>query len=573
MAEITEDKKPVEKLSKFVSLKPFKHQQKAFSLCIKYHAFGLLMEQRTGKTLPAIGFIGWVQERLQEGSKTLRAVVITPKSVVGAWQDNFALAKYDHNLVILDGEQKGAKTVAQRAKIIRELKSGIVVLNWDALNFEPVRNALAQWVPNCIVIDESHRMSKWTSRRAKLLHKLGDYCKYKLILSGTPVRKDIRDLFSQWRFLDSNIFGKSYSSFEEKFAVINSFMSWKKFRRVRRPKLLAKLIARKSFRVLLSDCHDVPSREQTLHIQPSYQLKTMHDEMKKEMVVQLSDGTWAMAGGAGVAAIRCQQICGGFLGYKDDAEEKHLRQVNTEKLDVLKDWIEDFVNNSGGTLPGEEKPRNKLVIFCKFVSEIDAIEKALNAMKISCCVIAGKTKNRGEVIRKFQKLKDPQVAVCQVQVASEGIDFTAASTVVYFSMNHSWADFDQSRKRVLGPNQKNPVDYIYMIVEGCIDEDVLEAVQNRQELAEVILDKMKFKRGLAPAPIDHRNDSLDVIQKTSNRSKIDTGESYRVEFLKGDKKEVRYRKTLDGAKSFAEKNGGQVFCQEIENGKKVWMLI
>lgn len=556
------------RLSHFVSLKPFKHQQKAFSLCTKHHSFGLLMEQRTGKTLPAVGFIGWVQERLQEASKKLRALIITPKSVVGAWEDNLAHAKFQTDIHILDGERKGGQTVAQRARVIRGLKSGIAILNWDALNFEPIRAALQEWIPNCIVIDESHRMSKWTSRRAKLLHRIGDWCKYKLILSGTPVRKDIRDLFSQWRFLDSSIFGKSYPTFEEKFAIINNFMAWKKFRRVRRPKLLAKLVARRSFRVLLSDCLDIPTREQTLNIVPSRKLKEMHDEMKKEMVVRLSDGTWAMAGGSGVAAIRCQQICGGFLGYKDDADEKHLRAVNTEKLDALIDWIEDFVE-VGGKLPGEERPPKKLVIFCKFVAEIDAIEAALKRMKVSCCVIAGKTKNRSEVIRKFQKLKEPQVALCQIQVASEGIDFTVASTVVYFSMNHSWADFDQSRKRVLGPAQKNPVDYVYMVMEGCIDEDVLEAVQTRQELAEVILDKMKFKRA-KPREDNVVEDSLQVIKRSSDSK--DIGNSYKVVFLKGDKKEVRYRKTLESAKNLAEKNNGQVYEQDEDNSKN-WVLI
>ena len=49
------------------------------------------------------------------------------------------------------------------------------------------------------------------------MHRLGDKAKYKLLLTGTLITNKEIDVFSQYRFLNSNIFGTSFYVFRNRY--------------------------------------------------------------------------------------------------------------------------------------------------------------------------------------------------------------------------------------------------------------------------------------------------------------------------------------------------------------------
>lgn len=51
-----------------------------------------------------------------------------------------------------------------------------------------------------IVVDESLKIKNMTAKRTKRILKLGSYAKYKLILNGTPLSKNVLDLYPKWSF-------------------------------------------------------------------------------------------------------------------------------------------------------------------------------------------------------------------------------------------------------------------------------------------------------------------------------------------------------------------------------------
>ncbi len=71
---------------------------------------------------------------------------------------------------------------------------------------------------NCfLVLDESLKVKNWEAKRTKRLIKISGYCEYKLILNGTPLSKNILDLWAQMEFLSPRILSMSLTKFKNTF--------------------------------------------------------------------------------------------------------------------------------------------------------------------------------------------------------------------------------------------------------------------------------------------------------------------------------------------------------------------
>lgn len=78
--------------------------------------------------------------------------------------------------------------------------------------------------------------------------------------------------------------------------------------------------------------------------------------------------------------------------------------------------------------------------------------------------------------------------VGQLQAAGMGITLTAASTMVFFSLDYSMANFDQAKSRTHRMGQKNNCLYIYLTARNSIDNKVLKALREKQDLARMLVD-------------------------------------------------------------------------------------
>ena len=68
-----------------------------------------------------------------------------------------------------------------------------------------------------IVVDESLKIKNKDAKRTQRILKLGEYAKYKLILNGTPLSKNVLDLWTQMYFLSPKILNMSYNQFKNTY--------------------------------------------------------------------------------------------------------------------------------------------------------------------------------------------------------------------------------------------------------------------------------------------------------------------------------------------------------------------
>lgn len=68
-----------------------------------------------------------------------------------------------------------------------------------------------------IVVDESLKIKNIKAKRTQRIIQMGEYAKYKLILNGTPLSKNILDLYTQMEFLSPKILNMDRSEFMDKY--------------------------------------------------------------------------------------------------------------------------------------------------------------------------------------------------------------------------------------------------------------------------------------------------------------------------------------------------------------------
>ena len=99
-------------------------------------------------------------------------------------------------------------------------------------------------------------------------------------------------------------------------------------------------------------------------------------------------------------------------------------------------------------------------------------------------------------MRRFQEDEGCRVFVGQIAAAGLGLTLTAASTMVFYSLDYSMSNFDQARARIHRVGQKENCHYIYLIAKGTVDRKVIRSLRNKIDLAKTLVDD--FRKGANP---------------------------------------------------------------------------
>lgn len=315
----------------------------------------------------------------------------------------------------------------------------------------------------------------------KCLHYLGDRAKYKLLLTGTLITNHEIDAFSQYRYLNRKIFGDSFYRFRNTyFDMVGYGNHIPRFRSYMQEDFLQKMHS-VAFRVTKEECLDLPEIiEEVREIELDPKAMKMYRELESESYTELKDSE-VSAVNVLTKLLRLSQLTGGHL--TDDDGNSNM--VSKAKLYALEDIIDASV--------AENK---KLVVMARFIPELDDIQELLEKKDIGYAIVRGGIKERAEEIRRFQEDPDCIVFIGQIAAAGLGITLTAASTMVFYSMNYSMSNFEQAKARIHRVSQKNDCLYIYLIAKGTVDKKVLKSLRNKVDLAKMLVDE--YRKGKNP---------------------------------------------------------------------------
>ena len=445
------------------------HQQAAVNFAADKPGVMLAMEMGTGKTLTALALLELWQAR--------RVLILCPKSVAPVWQHEFAKHTTGWHVALLADGPVNKRLETLRALYQANLLKVACVVNYDILAQASVPPALKRpW--DVIIYDESHRLKSAAGRQSRVASQLMHHATRRLALTGTPMPHSPLDIYAQFRAIDKSIYGASNANFKARYAVKGGYQG-KEIVGYQNMDDLRQRMYQATYRCRAADVITLPdASDSTRYCRLSDAEARHYNEMEQEMVTLLSGEEPITAANALVKLLRLQQITSGYL----PAEDGSAVRIGDSKRALLAEVLEDLS-------PMEPAlHREPVVVFCRYQPDLQAVADTCHQQGLRYAELSGQRKE----LAAWQA-GDADIIGVQLQAGGLGVDMTRARYCIYYSNSYSLGDYLQTRARVHRPGQTRPVTYVHLLAQGTVDEIILKALEERQDVVEAVIDALRRK--------------------------------------------------------------------------------
>lgn len=464
--------------------KPYDHQLKALQSSWKKEEFALLMDMGTGKSKVLIDTIA----ALYDSGKIDSVLILAPKGVYKNWVGKELPTHMPEHIEAKTAYWASPLTKAHKDSIREIWKPNfdlhIFVMNVEALSSGKAEDVAAGFIrmhgnKTLIAIDESTVIKNHKAKRTKAAVRLAKTCRYKRILTGSPITKSPLDLYSQFLFLGEELLGfRSYYSFCSRYAdMIKRSGGNHQYNQIlgfRNLDELTKSIQPFSYRVTKEECLDLPEKnyiKRTIELTPEQ--KKIYNQLKSSAVALLDSMEMVSANAVITQLLRLHQVSCGFVNTDDG----NTVEIKNTRLSELMSILEEV---SG-----------KAIIWANYRHDIMAIENEIAKVygRSSVASYFGDTdgEKRQEIVNDFQNNDELRFFVGQPRTGGYGLTLTAASTVVYYSNNYDLEVRLQSEDRAHRIGQTSAVTYIDLVAEKTVDEKIVGALRKKINIATEVL--------------------------------------------------------------------------------------
>ena len=469
-----------------MEFKPHDYQKAAIEFMKKNQSSALLLDCGLGKTIIVLTDIVDEKKRL--------VLVVAPKLVVGSWMRE--VAKWDHlkglSIVAIEGDEK------QRMQAIKT-PATIHVISRDNIAWFASFCNLNQF--DMIVMDESSSFKDEDSARTKALLNLPS--PKKVILTGTPMPKNIEDLYSQYKILDGGQrLGKNRSDFRRMYMVQDSKNrhNWKPLPGA------AQTVFRRVKDITISMKSD-----ELLNLPPVTTVRNEVEMNAEEQAVfnQLANtlcleykGVTIDVDNAGVLANKLAQLSNGFF-YDENKIAHTVHQHKTEELEAL---LEASACN------GED-----VVVAYNFAEDRRNIMEVCSRLGIPALDMK-ENKN----VEAFLAPGNARVAMVHPKSAGMGLNLQEnCHRLIWYSLPYSYEEFYQTLKRVYRQGQREHTFIHSIECRNSYDQRIRDIVNAKGNCNEALLQTTKW---IAEKGFDHREDkeflsdltaTLTALQRTA----------------------------------------------------------
>lgn len=421
---------------------------------------GLLADDMgLGKTLQAIA----LSEYLLSGTEVSRPVlVIATASLLGNWKSEFRKFAPNRTVRILHGSGREK----EQAKVM----PGDVILT----TFGTLPRDLA-WYLNrefqAVIVDEASLMRNPDTDHAKAISRLK--ADARIALTGTPIENGVRDLWSIFRFIQPGWLG-SREEFKDRYELQTSDSSAMERLRL---KVSPFLLRRTKEEV----APELPSKIQIEEVceltseQQSVYRDLLAEGRKRVEATQDKGNTGAARMQMLTALLRLRQVCCDLALLGNDRFNQMPITKRSAKLQRLMELIEEAV--AGG---------HKVLVFSQFRTQLQEIQKCLSQADIDCLKLDGQTRNRQQLVERFQSEEGPPVFLISLKAGGYGLNLTAADVVIHFDPWWNPAAEAQATDRAHRIGQARPVTIYRLVSRGTVEEKVIDLQAKKREVASAI---------------------------------------------------------------------------------------
>lgn len=359
-------------------------------------------------------------------------------------------------------------TGSEKERISALFKSAdIYVINRENVQWL-VEHYKTKWPYDLVVIDESSSFKSASSQRFKALKKVRTLTDRMVQLTGTPSPNGLIDVWSQMFLLDGGErLGKTMSAYKMRFfeAGYNGY-SFKPVKNA--DKIIHKLIDDIVISLNVDDYLEMPERIDTVmrvNIPPTRLAE--YKQLEREFLIQINDAE-IVAYNAATLAGKLLQYCNGAM-YTD--ELKNWTEIHTAKLDALDEILED------------NQDENLLIAYNYKTDLIRLKARYPDAVVLD---------NDPDIITRWN---NGQIKILLAHPASAGHGLNlqhGGSIIVWFGLNWSLELYQQFNGRLHRQGQTKPVRIVHIVADGCIDDKVMRAIENKAQTQDELLNALKL---------------------------------------------------------------------------------
>lgn len=282
-----------------------------------------------------------------------------------------------------------------------------------------------------IVVDESLKIKNINAKRTRRIIEFGEYAQYKLILNGTPITKNVIDLYTQMEFLSPKILKMSFNQFKNTYCEY--YIRGKLKGMVKKQHNIEHLIS--LIEPYIFDC-DLDIEAKKMYYNYFYDVDTFqYSKLKNELLEGIANVDFF------VLTTKLQQF---YTTYKEEVLKELLEQMN-----------------------------DQVIIFVKYLDSIPAgANKIVGDMN---------TKERKQVIDKFER-GDFKELYITYGCGSYGLNLQFCRNIIFAEHCFDYSQRIQAEARIYRIGQNYDVNYYNLWCNVGLEKMIQSSLNKKSNL-------------------------------------------------------------------------------------------
>ncbi|MBP6714418.1 MAG: DEAD/DEAH box helicase family protein [Aliarcobacter sp.] len=481
--------------------KPKEHQIIALNWLIdlyKNNFKGCLLadDMGLGKTFQVITFINYIIKN----KKDSKILIVAPTILIDNWNNEFenALkqeAKQNYNIKIIRGSNKvldNLELITKGKKSKNEVLKDIETLNFISDNniyittYKTLQKYQFAWAfmaedskigIECMVYDEAQNIKNPNALQTQAAKAISSLCNFNILLSGTPIENELRDIWCLFDVFDPSFFG-SWKNFRKEFVNNTENIESR----------LRQKISNYMLRRLKSDVLDtLPKKfepkideQNSLHYPPKYLL--FNEEQKKTYFNIVNSNEPSLSK---LRKLRLLSLHPDLINPETSNIEYFLKNDILNKYSKTQELIK---------ILDEIKQKNEKSIIFAISKNMQILLKSTLSKKygLNVHVINGdnnKSTSLKNMLDDFRRKEGFNIIILSTLAAGVGLTLNEANHVIHYERHWNPSKEDQASDRVYRIGQTKNV-YIYHLIskfdndKSSFDEGLNKLIMNKKSLSE-----------------------------------------------------------------------------------------
>ncbi len=463
-------------------------------------------EMGLGKTIQVVTFIGHLRAKQVYGP----ILVVAPLSTLRNWVGEFRKWLPSCPVVLYHGD-KQERAEIRRKHFRTKQKSRdfpVVVTSFEITMIDKQYLGRKQWIE--LIVDEGHRLKNMD---CKLIQTLKAYPSgNRLLLTGTPLQNNLRELWSLLNFLLPTIFDnlgtfEGWFDFDEK-TIEDQEGREELLRKEGNDQVLSKLheilrpfvLRRLKVNVLkkLPEKREIVLYPGLTETQRRYYRAIVERKTQEVLGVRASTLQNSL--------MQLRKVCNHpFLIYEEEQEGGGYATDETivstsAKMRLLDRMLRKLI-----------KQGHKVLIFSQMTRMLDILQDYCDLRKWRFCRIDGTmgSQERQDEMDRFQTDKRYCVFLLSTRAGGLGVNLTAADTCILYDSDWNPHQDSQAQDRCHRFGQKNKVMVYRFITQNSVESHLLMRATSKRKLEKLVIQKGQFsKRRRVEIPKETKENSL-----------------------------------------------------------------